>query len=425
MDNLFPYLLKVSFGIILFYLCFLLFFSRDTFYLRNRIFLIATLVLSILMPLIKFYDSSGSFVPFEHSIVLSSIYISGNTLEEAVKINLFDFNNLFIWIYFSISIVLLLRLSISIIRTLKIIRKGTLINTGFPKIILSEIDHPPFSLFPYVVIPVKTYEGAEYSQVLEHENAHIKQGHSFDLLLTEFIIIFLWFNPFIWLIRRSIVLNHEYLADNISIKGSLNIKEYQYKLLNLHKSLMHVPLAHNFSSQIKNRIVMINKKPTRNYAALKSIMILPVVAILVVMFSFKSESNQVKTGNQKPLFSGNSESEILKFLAMNTTYPQEAKNSLDTGNVFVVVKMQKGGIVKECKAFTKNEAINVPFLQQIVIVGYKPSAGKSTQKDIAGKDHLALKTECLRMANKLNEIKVPEWNEHDMEFAIPFKFTLK
>jgi hypothetical protein len=171
---------------------------------------------------------------------------------------------------------------------------------------------------------------------------------------------------------------------------------------------------------------MINKKPTRNYVALKGLLILPVVAILFVMFSFKPESNQVKTGNQKPLFSSTSESEILKFLAMNTVYPQEAKNTLDTGSVFVVVKMQKGGIVKECKAFTAKKGINVPFAQEIVIVAYKPSAGQIMEKDkMTGKDHQALKTECLRIANRLNEVKVPEWNERDMEFAIPIKFILK
>ena len=121
---------------------------------------------------------------------------------------------------------------------------------------------------------------------------------------------------------------------------------------------------------------MINKKPTRNFAALKSIIILPVVAILFVMFSFKPESDQANTGNQKPLFSKTSESEILLFLAKNTGYPQEAKNSSDTGYVFVVVKMNKGGIVKECKAFTEKKGINVPFLEEIVIVGYKPSPGQ-------------------------------------------------
>ena len=429
MDNLLVYLLKASIGIILFYLSYILFFSRDTFYLRNRIFLIAILLLSILIPVLRVFNISSDVSTSETSYIINEIISSGTIIGASVseKINSFDINNLLIWIYFSISSLFLLRVLISVIRTLIIIRKGTLIDSSFPKVIISDLDHPPFSFFPYIVIPKKLYESEGYSQILAHENAHITQGHTFDLLLTEFIISFLWFNPFIWLIKRSIVLNHEYLADNISIKGSYSIKEYQYKLLNLQTGLMSVPLAHNFSSLIKNRIVMINKKPTRNLAALKSIIILPVVAILFVMFSFKPESDQANTGNQKPLFSKDSESEILLFLAKNTGYPQEAKNSFDTGNVFVVVKMNKGGIVKECKAYTEKKGINVPFLEEIVIVGYKPSPGQSVAKNenSSGNEHLALKTECLRMANKLSEVKLPEWKDKDMEFAVEFKFILK
>ena len=172
---------------------------------------------------------------------------------------------------------------------------------------------------------------------------------------------------------------------------------------------------------------MINKNPTRTYAALKSIIILPAVAILFIMFSFKQESSQINTVNQKPLFSKTSESEILVFLAKNTGYPQEAKSSSDTGIVFVVVKMNKGGVIKECKVFTDRKAINVPVLPEIVIVGYKPSGGTSvanSEKAIAN-EHPALKTECFRVANKLSEVKIPEWKDKNMEFAVACKFTLK
>jgi len=190
---------------------------------------------------------------------------------------------------------------------------------------------------------------------------------------------------------------------------------------------MNVPLAHNFASLIENRIVMINKRPTRNYAALKSIIILPVAAILFVMFSFKPESIPTYNGYQEPLFSKSSETEILKFLGINTGYPQEAKNSSDTGWVFVVVKMNKGGIIKECKAFTDMKGIKVPFLNEIVIVGHKPSVGVSASKieKTSSNEHLLLKTACLSATNKLKEIKIQEWRDKDLEFAIPFKFTLK
>jgi hypothetical protein len=289
------------------------------------------------------------------------------------------------------------------------------------------MEHPPFSFFPYIVIPKKTYESGDYLEILNHETAHINQGHTFDLMFSELLIAFLWFNPFMWLIKRSIKLNHEYLADNFSLQSSCSVKEYQYKLLNIQTSLMNVPLAHNFSSLIKNRIVMINKKPTRNYAILKNLLILPIVTILFVMFSFKSENALTNTGNQQPLFSKTSETEILVFLAKNTGYPQEARNSADTGKVFVTVKMHKGGLIKECKAYTDKKAINVPLLPEIVIVGYKPTGGTSAAKSIKANsnEHPTLKSECLRVSNTLSEVKIPEWNDKDMEFAIQFKFALK
>jgi hypothetical protein len=429
MDNLLVYLLKVSTGTMVFYLSYILLFSKDTFYLRNRIFLIVLPLLSIIIPLFKVCNFFAGNSTIEHANSMNSIILSGIIIGESVseKITSFDLNNLFIWLYFSITGLFLLRVLTSLTRTFIIIRKGTVQDPKFPKVVLSEMEHPPLSFFPYVVIPKKIFESGDYLEILAHEKAHIRQGHTFDLLFSELLIVFLWFNPFMWLIKRAMVLNHEYLADNFSLKSSCSIKEYQYKLLNIPNSLMNIPLAHNFSSLIKNRIVMINKRPTRNYAALKSIIILPVAAILFVMFSFKPESSPIYKGYQEPLFSKSSETEILKFLAINTGYPQEAKNSSDTGRVFVVVKMNKGGIIKECKAFTDMKEINVPLLNEMVIVGYKPSIGLSAAKieRTTTNEHPTLKTECLRVANKLKEIKILEWKEKDLEFAIPFKFTLK
>ena len=422
MDNLLLYLLKVSTGTMFLYLCYILLFSKDTFYLRNRIFLIGLMLLSIIIPLLNVFNVPDSLIENTNSI--NSIVLSSTSLEVVVseKITSFNLKNLLIWFYFPITGFFLFRMLTSVARTFVIIRKGAIQNSKFPKVILSELEHPPFSFFPYAVIPKKTFESGDYLEILEHEKAHIKQGHTFDLLFSELLIAFLWFNPFMWLIKREVVLNHEYLADVSSLSSSCSIKEYQYKLLNIPTKLMNVPLAHNFSSLIKNRIVMINKKPTRNYAAWKSIIILPVVAILFVMFSFKPESIKTNTDNQKPLFSKSSESEILVFLAKNTGYPQEAKSSSDTGKVFVVVKMNKGGVIKDCKAFTDKKSVNVPLLPEIVIVGYKPvsETGKASSND-----HPTLKTECLRVTNKLPEVLIPEWKDKDMEFAVQFKFALK
>ena len=125
-----------------------------------------------------------------------------------------------------VAAVLLLKGLISLISTFRIIRKGVIKNNQFPKVVISDLQHPPFSFFPYAVISSKEFETGEYSDILDHEFAHIRQGHTFDLLLSEIFIAFQWFNPFVWFIKRSVLLNHEFLADHVSITNR-SAKEYQ------------------------------------------------------------------------------------------------------------------------------------------------------------------------------------------------------
>jgi TonB family protein len=131
---------------------------------------------------------------------------------------------------------------------------------------------------------------------------------------------------------------------------------------------------------------------------------------------------------QERLLSQSSIIEILKFMGQNTQYPQMAKNSSDTGSVYIVVKMDKGGIVKECIAITEKNEIKVPLMPKVVIVGYDSSTGLQSNAGIkieASKEHPLLKAESVRVANKLGELNIPEWKDRDMEFALAFKFVLK
>jgi TonB family protein len=818
MDSILLNLLKVSAGTSLFYFCYLLFFRKDTFYLRNRIFLILTLVLPLIVPAIKIPVVRDIVVPEVQINPFDNINYSQNVYASTITgpVNSLDLNTVLLLLYFSVTAFLLLRIAISLITTYRIIKKGTTNGRQFPKVVISENKLPPFSFFPYAVIPGEVYKSGNYKDILDHEFAHIRQGHTFDLLLSELFISFQWFNPFVWFIKRSVVLNHEYLADVDSLRNNKNIKEYQYRLLNLQTGLKYISLAHSFNSLIKNRIIMINKKPTRKFASLKNILILPVAAIVTYAFAtpdyhssvagsedkmsiyqpvvilqkeikgivFKEDGKPlggvsiISTGtlgnsqmsytgsdgrfsianvvadailvfncrgyrqlglkadfakemtvkmekdpdfkeaagtNQKALssqwseplvsvdgvitdksfnavkkdlgynmgiakmitgkeatdkygdkavsgvweistrkkalemglkppfprlapddyptfqnkkfdsftdwvrsqikypseaqakklegwvglnfkvelngtisnivstisvdqmlsdevmrvvqsspkwdapknqnvdepfassvtlkfklpdqilneapfvvveempmykpggdiellnfiknntrypeaakarkiqgrvivrfivstegkaegisilrgvdplldaeairvtslisgfkpgiqggkpvnvwymvpitfsiapFTQNSETKILEFLGQNTGYPQEARMFSDTGNVYVTVKMDKGGIIKECKAFTERKGITMPFLHQVVIVGYKPSEGQNTPgiQNAGEKEHLRLKTECERVANKIGSIDIPEWKEKNMEFALDFKFILK
>ncbi len=288
MENLLIYLLKVSAGITIFYLSYLLLFRKDTFYLRNRIFLIVTLLLPTILAAIKIPAISSGSVPLEPiSYSLNSDIFRDIAIENAIPgtVSSFDYAALFTHIYFIIAGILLLRMLISLVSTYRIIKNGTVKSGQFPKIVIPEISVPPFSFFPYAVIPEGVYNSGDYTDLLDHEFAHIRQGHTFDLFMGELFIIFQWFNPLVWMVKRSILLNHEFLADHVSLLNNKRTKEYQYRLINFQAGLKHISLAHNFNSLIKNRIIMINKKPTRKYATLKNIIILPVAALVIYAFA--------------------------------------------------------------------------------------------------------------------------------------------
>lgn len=303
MDNILLYLFKVSAGTTLLYLCYLLLFRKDTFYVRNRILLILILVLPAFFPFVKIPVVTNKVVSLAPVNTLDNIFYSGNAAVTTLPgaSNSFDYNKLFLWIYFTVAAVFLLRIAISLISTFRIIRKGEVNKDQFPKVIVSDTQLPPFSFFPYAVIPAEDFKSGNYTDILNHEFAHLRQGHSFDLMLSELFIAFQWFNPFVWLIKRSVILNHEYLADQVSLINNKSAKEYQYRLLNFQTGLKHISLAHNFNSLIKNRIIMINKKPTRKYATLKNILILPAVAIVVYAFATPEYPSSGSSSKDKSL----------------------------------------------------------------------------------------------------------------------------
>ena len=167
---------------------------------------------------------------------------------------------------------------------------------------------------------------------------------------------------------------------------------------------------------------MINKKPTNSYAAMKGLLVVPVVTMLFLLFSFRSApANEISAGDEIP-FSKSSLAEIYKLISSEIQYPEEAKNTCDTGSVYVLVKMGKGGIIRECNVVNDPTGVKAPSLGEIVVVGYAPAS----PVNVTGtRDHSLLKSECLRIANKLAALNIPEWKEKDMAFILNFKFTLK
>ena len=103
------------------------------------------------------------------------------------------------------------------------------------------------------------------------------------MLLGEILCIFFWFNPVVWLLRKEIRQNLEFLADEQVVNSGYNRKNYQYHLLRLSHQSTAVPIVNNFNvSQLKKRIIMMNKKKTSRIGLLKYAFLLPVTGLLIL-----------------------------------------------------------------------------------------------------------------------------------------------
>ena len=141
----------------------------------------------------------------------------------------------------------------------------------------------PFSFFKSLFYHPKQFEGTQLQAILQHEKVHARQWHSIDVILSELLKVLLWFNPLIWLYQRTIQQNLEFLADAQAI-GHFNKKSYQYLMVN-QASGHQIAITNSFyNSLIKKRIVMLNKNQSKRTSALKSLLVIPILAIFLVSF---------------------------------------------------------------------------------------------------------------------------------------------
>jgi TonB-dependent SusC/RagA subfamily outer membrane receptor len=152
-----------------------------------------------------------------------------------------------------------------------------------------------------------------------------------------------------------------------------------------------------------------------------------VIVLIIFLCSFKTASAQ-ENSSDHTLFSYESQKKILQMVYNNIMYPSKAKENNLTGRFFVIVQMKKGGKVDQVRVNVTDKSISVPLLSfnEVVIVGYglKNPAGTLNQK--TEKTDLTLLTdEGVRVAKMLGSVKVPEWENGDLEFAISFSFQLK
>jgi len=395
------YFFKVNIAIALFYLFYRLFFAGDTFWKTRRYYLLSSILISFAYPLLSienWLDKQESV----KAIVVNYATLPEITVSPAQQTNWFSLENILLAIYGLGALVLFVRLFVQLISILRIKLQGKRQVVQGISIISLEKEITPFSFFNAVFMNPTLHNEHETREILAHELTHVRQGHSFDVLLSEMLSIFFWFNPATWLLKREIRQNLEFLADDKVIESGFDSKAYQYHLLQLSYQTPEVKLGNKFNvSPLKKRITMMNQQKTRKAALLKYSLIVPLALALVVSSNAqtivkkakkvldttkevlteqktdKTETTKTmtqplnKTGekvwdvvDKMPQYPGG-ERELLSFLGANIKYPEAAKKEGVQGRVIVRFVVDKFGkvvqteVIRSVSPALDNEAVRV------------------------------------------------------------------
>jgi len=248
------------------YMVFLIFFKRSRNYHANRAVLLGSVLFFTLAPFVQFSMSTPlSQEIIEFGAVGTAFSGLTNVSAQAVSAaenldSAWSFSSLFP-VYILISVLLLGRLALNLYSILsgKFVSERT--NYNGQSIALVNIEVSPFSFFKTIYLNKERFQNGEIDdELILHESAHIRQLHTLDILFIELAQVICWFNPFVFLFKKLIKINHEYLADEFVIDSGSDRTEYSNKLINYTTRDKTLALTSGFNyALIKNRLIMLSK----------------------------------------------------------------------------------------------------------------------------------------------------------------------
>nr|WP_199001517.1 M56 family metallopeptidase [Flavobacterium sp. ASV13] len=280
MEALFIYIIKSGGLLLLFYCAYYFLLRKETFFNSNRWFLLAGLFTSVILPFVVY--TKTVWIDPAPALGNYQIYIPQNHTEEAFTIN---WNVVLIAVYSIVLLVLLIKFALDFY-SLNSVLKGKKIQqqADFKFIDVNE-NIAPFSYFDYIVYNSSLYSASELENIIEHEKVHSDQNHTIDVLVSRFFSIIFWFNPIVWLYKKAITQNLEFIADREASKKLSDKKVYQYTLLKIttHENCVAIT-NHFYQSLIKKRIVMLNKNQSKKRNSWKYYVVIPALAAFVILF---------------------------------------------------------------------------------------------------------------------------------------------
>lgn len=271
------YELKAAVLLAVFYMVYRLLLSRDTFHRFNRVTLLVISLLSLVLPLCvitvhRTVDIPVWLLPMHGSraetVVEEAVNEAGGWEAAAVSL------------YIAGVMAVLAHTGFAVADVIRIILRGRRIpQEDGTVIVVTDRDTAPFSWMKYIVFCESDFR-AGHEAILRHEKAHVRMRHSWDLLFTDIVTAFQWFNPAVWMLRADLRALHEFEADDFVLRSGADAKEYQYLLIRKAVGASGNSITNSFShSTLKNRITMMLRKRSSSWGALKALYLVPLVGL--------------------------------------------------------------------------------------------------------------------------------------------------
>ena len=288
----FAYLLKVNVAFVLFYAFYRLFFYKDTFFKLRRAILLAFFGLALFYPLLNIQDWVRQQEPIADVIYMYSAMLPEATAKADAAASV-DWHG---WLlgslgfsYWGIVAFLCGRFLVQLSSILWLAHTSERVVIHETPVYALRKAAGPFSFFRMVFLHPESHSDKETDEILTHECTHVSQWHSIDVILSEMMCMACWFNPFVWLLKREVRHNLEYLADNTVIQSGYDSKSYQYHLLGLAHHQSVTTLYNSFNVlHLKNRIMMMNKKRSPGIVRTKYLIFIPLVGILMLLSNIEA-----------------------------------------------------------------------------------------------------------------------------------------
>lgn len=375
----FAYLLKVNVAFVLFYAFYRLFFYKDTFFKLRRAILLAFFGLALFYPLLNIQDWVRQQEPIADVIYMYSAMLPEATAKADAAASV-DWYGWLLgslgFIYWGIVAFLCGRFLVQLSSILWLAHTSERVVIHETPVYALRKAAGPFSFFRMVFLHPESHSDKETDEILTHECTHVSQWHSIDVILSEMMCMACWFNPFVWLLKREVRHNLEYLADNTVIQSGYDSKSYQYHLLGLAHHQSVTTLYNSFNVlHLKNRIMMMNKKRSPGIVRTKYLIFIPLVGILMLLSNIEAVArltvrlaNEATVSNamvtatdvssksremneqvftvveKMPSFPGG-DAELLKYIATNIKYPKESQDNGEQGRVICSFIVGRDGSV--------------------------------------------------------------------------------